>query len=159
MLALILGLSLLTWAASGVVQSTVREWFERDVQSRSHLVLIGARPALADAWYDSANLNKQLVTLTLDAHVMGVAACGADFSTRSITPGFPQEFSCLAVGPRIRESGSSATQPGEATPEWTTEATLPTGAFWSPRCPSPSMDRTSALPFWYTISVTSSAAR
>jgi len=56
MLALIVGLTLLTWAASGVVQSTVREWFERDVQSRSQLVLIGARPALADAWYDSANL-------------------------------------------------------------------------------------------------------
>jgi len=58
MLALIVGLSLLTWVASGVVQSTVREWFERDVQSRSQLVLTGARPALADAWYDSANLSK-----------------------------------------------------------------------------------------------------
>lgn len=127
MLALFVGLSLLTWAASGVVQSTVREWFERDVQSRSQLVLIGARPALADAWYDSANLNKQLVTLAQEAHVIGVAACSADFSTRSITPGFPQEFSCLAVGPRIRESSSSTVQAGKGTREWTTEATLPTG--------------------------------
>jgi trehalose 6-phosphate synthase len=127
MLALIVGLSLLTWAASGVVESTVREWFERDVQSRSQLVLIGARPALADAWYDSANLNKQLVTLAQEAHVIGVAACGADFSTRSITPGFPQEFSCLAVGPRIRESGSSAAQADRSMREWSTEATLPTG--------------------------------
>ena len=127
MLALIVGLSLLTWAVSGVVQSTVREWFERDVQSRSQLVLIGARPALADAWDDSANLNKQLVTLALDAHVIGVAACGADFSTRSITPGFPQEFSCLAVGPRIRQAGSSAAQENEGSREWSTEAILPTG--------------------------------
>jgi len=127
MLALIVGLSLLTWAVSGVVQSTVREWFERDVQSRSQLVLIGARPALADTWDDSANLNKQLVTLALDAHVIGVAACGADFSTRSITPGFPQEFSCLAVGPRIRQAGSSAAQENEGSREWSTEAILPTG--------------------------------
>ena len=35
MLALIVGLALLTWAASGVVESTVREWFGRDAQSRS----------------------------------------------------------------------------------------------------------------------------
>jgi trehalose 6-phosphate synthase len=126
-LALIVGLSLLTWAASGVVESTVREWFERDVQSRSQLVLIGARPALADSWYDSANLNKQLVALAQDAHVIGVAACGSDLSTRSITPGFPQEFSCLAVGPRIREAGSSAAQSNEGLREWSTEATLPTG--------------------------------
>src|SRR5580693_70029 len=127
MLALVVGLILLTWAASGVVQSTVREWFERDVQSRSQLVLVGARPALADSWYDSADLKKQLVTLAQDAHVIGVAACGTDFSTRSITPGFPQEFSCLAVGPRIRESDLSAAQADKAIREWSTEATLPTG--------------------------------
>ncbi len=127
MLALIVGLSLLTWAASGVVQSTVREWFERDVQSRSQLVLIGARPALADAWYDPAILNKQLSALAQDARVIGVAACGADFSTRSITPGFPQEFSCLAVGPRLREARSSASQANGGLQEWSTEATLPTG--------------------------------
>ena len=127
MLALIVGLSLLTWAASGVVQSTVREWFERDVQSRSQLVLIGARPALADAWDDPANLNKQLAALAQDARVIGVAACGVDFNTRSITPGFPQEFSCLAVGPRIREAGSSAAHPNDGLHEWSTEATLPTG--------------------------------
>jgi trehalose-6-phosphate synthase len=127
MLALFVGLSLLTWLASGVVESTVRQWFERDVQSRSQLVLIGARPALADAWYDPANLNKQLVTLAREAHVIGVAACGTDFSTRSITPGFPQEFSCLAVGPLIREASSSPGQSNKGLREWNTEATLPTG--------------------------------
>jgi len=127
MVALIVGLILLTWAAFGVVQSTVREWFERDVQSRSQLVLIGARPALAEDWYDPASLNKQLAALAQDARVIGVAACGADFSTRSITPGFPQDFSCLAVGPRIREAGSSPAQTKVGMREWSTEATLPTG--------------------------------
>jgi trehalose 6-phosphate synthase len=127
MLALIVGLSLLTWVASGVVGSTVRGWFERDVQSRSQLVLIGARPALADVWNDSANLNKQLVTLAQEAHVIGVAACGTDFSTRSITPGFPPEFSCLAVGPLIREASPPPGQSNKGLREWNTEATLPTG--------------------------------
>ncbi len=127
MVALIVGLILLTWAASGVVESTVREWFERDVQSRSQLVLVGARPALADAWYDPAILNKQLAALAQDPRVIGVAACGSDLSTRSITPGFPQEFSCLAVGPRIRKAGSSAAQTTDGLGEWSTEATLPTG--------------------------------
>ena len=36
-LALIVGLALLMWAASGVVQTTAREWFERDVSSRAQL--------------------------------------------------------------------------------------------------------------------------
>ena len=40
-LALILGLALLTWVASGVVQTTAREWFERDVNSRAKMVLVG----------------------------------------------------------------------------------------------------------------------
>jgi trehalose 6-phosphate synthase len=125
--AVILGLSLLTWATSGVVQTTVREWFGHDVQSRSQLVLVGARPALADAWNDPANLNKQLAALALDARVIGVAACGADFSTRSVTPGFPQEFNCLAVGARIREASLSAGHANQGLQKWSTEATLPTG--------------------------------
>ena len=50
-LALIMGLALLTWAASGVVQTTAREWFERDVNSRAQLVLVGASQSLANAWY------------------------------------------------------------------------------------------------------------
>jgi len=126
-LALIVGLFLLTWAASGVVQTTVREWFERDVQSRAHLVLIGARPALADAWFDPSNLNKQLLALARDERVIGVAACGSNFSTRSITPGYPQDFSCQAVGPRIRDAGISASNANPALQEWSTAATLPAG--------------------------------
>ena len=50
-LALLLGLALLVWAASGVVQTTAREWFERDVSSRAQLVLVGASQSLANSWY------------------------------------------------------------------------------------------------------------
>ena len=127
-LALIVGLALLTWAASGVVQTTAREWFERDVNSRAQLVLIGARQSLADAWYDPGNLQKQLVSLTHDERVMGAEACNTDLTTRSSTPGFPDEFGCLAVGRRVRNAYAGA---GNANPEfheWSTVATLPTGS-------------------------------
>lgn len=126
-LALIVGLALLTWAASGVVDTTAREWFERDAGSRAQLVLTGARQSLADTWFEPANLQKQLVALARDERVIGVAACNPDFSTRSVTPGFPEEFSCLAVGPRVR---FTETTPGNASQqfhEWSTVATLPTG--------------------------------
>src|ERR1035438_5698517 len=63
-LALLLGLALLTWAASSVVHTTARGWFERDVSSRARLVLVSARQSLADAWYgDPKDLQKQLIAL------------------------------------------------------------------------------------------------
>jgi trehalose 6-phosphate synthase len=126
-LALIVGLALLTWAASGVVDTTAREWFERDASSRAQLVLIGARQSLAEAWYDPANLQKQLAALARDERVIGAAACDPGFGTRSVTPGFPVEFNCLAVGPRVR---ATEVVPGSANQEfheWSTVATLPTG--------------------------------
>lgn len=126
-LVLIVGLALLTWAISGVVQTTVREWFERDVNSRAQLVLTGARQSLADAWYDPGNLNKQLVALARDERVMGASACSTDLSTRSSTPGFPQEFSCLAVGSRVRAAEPVTGKENGEFHQWSTVATLPTG--------------------------------
>src|SRR5688572_32788899 len=85
-LALIMGLALLTWAASGVVQTTAQEWFERDVSSRAQLVLVGATQSLANAWYwDPKDIQKQLVDLARDDRVMGLAACDADLNPRSST--------------------------------------------------------------------------
>src|SRR6476646_6020374 len=125
-LALLVGLALLVWAASGVVQTTAREWFERDVNSRGELALVGARPSLANSWYNAKDLQKQLADLTRDERVMGAAACDSDLNPRSSTPGFPLEFNCWAVGSRAR-----TTDPGDGNggrlQEWSTVATLPTG--------------------------------
>ncbi len=123
-LALIVGLALLMWAASGVVQTTASKWFERDVNSRAQLVLTGAKQSLADSWYDHAGIQKQLVALARDERVMAAAACGADLSLLSSTPGFPEEFSCSAVGSRVRAADDS---PDQHFQEWSTVATLPTG--------------------------------
>lgn len=124
-LALIVGLAVLTFAASGVVQSTVRQWSERDAEARAQLALTGARSALAAAWNDPAGLNKQLTALDADERVIGVAACSADYSARAITADFPHEFDCLEVGPRVH----AADVPGSryANAAWSTVAALPTG--------------------------------
>ncbi|MGD0941486.1 MAG: trehalose-6-phosphate synthase [Terracidiphilus sp.] len=136
-LALIVGLALLTWAASGVVQTTVREWFERDVSSRARLALTGAVQSLGDAWNDPANLNRQLMGLARDERVLGAAACGTDLSTRSRTPGFPDEFNCVAVGFRVRDTGLTAGKSNQDFHEWGTVATIPTGRVF-----------VSAMPIW-----------
>ena len=123
-LALLLGLALLTWAASGVVQTTVREWFERDVHSRSHLALVSARQSLAAAWYgDPKNLKNQLMDLAHDEHVMGAAVCDVGLISRASTPGFPEEFGCFVVGSRARASGEAV----RLLQEWSTVADLPSG--------------------------------
>jgi trehalose 6-phosphate synthase len=134
-LALIVGLAILTWVASGVVQTTVREWFERDVSSRSHLVLTGAKQSLADTWNNPEDLNKQLAALARDERVMGAAACGADLSARSSTPGFPQEFNCLAVGARVDADNAITGKSPEESSEWSTMATLPTGRVYVSEMP------------------------
>ena len=124
-LTLIVGLALLTWAVSGVVQTTAREWFERDVTSRAQLVMTSARQSIADAWYAPTDLQRQLAAIARDERVLGVAACSADLTTRSSTPGFPEEFSCSAVGSRVRAvdtAGSALTFR-----DWSTTAALPTG--------------------------------
>jgi trehalose 6-phosphate synthase len=125
-LGLIAGLALLMWAASGVVQTTAREWFERDLNSRAELVLTGARQSLADVWNDPENLDKQLAALARDERVLSAAVCGVDLQPRASTPGFPEEFGCSAVGARVRVS--DPTGDGEQQfHQWSTVAVLPTG--------------------------------
>ena len=126
-LALIVGLALLMWAASGVVQTTASKWFERDINSRAQLVLTGARQSLAAAWYDPAGLQKQLAALAHDERVMAVAACGLDLNPLFSTSGFPDEFNCSAVGSRVRAADPHGDNPEEPFHEWSTVAALPTG--------------------------------
>ena len=123
-LALIVGLAVLTFAASGVVESTVRQWSERDMQARALLVLTGARPALADAWYDPPALTRQLNALDSDQRVIGAAACGEDNSTHAITADFPPAFGCMDVGPRVRDLEGEITRKPR---DWSIVASLPTG--------------------------------
>src|SRR6266568_1551730 len=62
-LALLVGLGLLGWAASDVVQSTARGWFERDVNSRARLALVSAEQSLVHAWDNPEELRTLLTDL------------------------------------------------------------------------------------------------
>ena len=126
-LLLIVGLALLTWAASGVVETTAREWFERDVTARAQLVLTSAGQSLANAWNNPQELERQLSAIARDERIIAAAACNIDLSTRSHTPGFPQEFNCLEVGPRVRSAELQAGRTEGPFRDWNTVATLPTG--------------------------------
>jgi len=126
-LGLLAGLALLTWVASGVVETTAREWFERDVSSRAHLFLTAANRSLAQAWNNPQELHSDLVTIARDERVMAAAACGLDLSTRAETPAFPAEFDCVEVGPRMLINAPSRTTEQPTFREWSTIATLPTG--------------------------------
>ncbi len=135
-LALIVGLALLTWVASGIVDTTARRWFERDVNARSHLVLIGARQGLINAWFgDPKDLQKQLSDLARDERVMGVSVCNADLSLRARTEGFPDEFNCSIVGSRARAATGT-----DKLEEWSTVATLPTGRVYVSEMPLDSQE-------------------
>jgi trehalose 6-phosphate synthase len=126
-LILLLGLALLTWAASGVVQTTAREWFERDVSLHAQQTLAGERQSLANAWHgDSKDLQKQLIALVRDERVMGAAVCDAAFNPRASTPGFPEDLNCWTVGARERAAHPSGGHAGSLR-EWSMVATLPTG--------------------------------
>ena len=46
---------------------------------------------------------------------------------RSSTTGFPQEFGCLEVGPRVSAAYPAKGQPEEPFHDWSTVATVPTG--------------------------------
>ncbi len=126
-LGLLAGLALLTWVASGVVETTAREWFERDVSSRAHLFLTAANRSLAQAWNNPQELHSDLMTIARDERVMAAAACGMDLSTRAETAAFPAEFNCVEVGARMVIAAPSGGEEQPSYREWSTIATLPTG--------------------------------
>ena len=110
MLALVLGLGLLTWGASVLVHRTTRAWFERDVSLRARLATATASETLRSRWSPEkrVELRAALVELTEDERIMGAAACAPDLSLLSATPAFPPAFMCDRLAPRLR---------GASTPE------------------------------------------
>ncbi|OGI55781.1 MAG: trehalose-6-phosphate synthase, partial [Candidatus Muproteobacteria bacterium RIFCSPHIGHO2_12_FULL_60_33] len=128
-LALVAGLALLTWVASGLVQRTTRDWFERDVRLRAEAVVNGARQALLSHWRkaESRDLRNLLVEITRDERIMAAAACGADLSVLASTSNFPREFSCRTIADHVRTAPDS---PGSAWSAWHSVSSLPGGGIY-----------------------------
>ncbi len=124
--ALILGLALVTWAASIAVRETTRAWFEKDVNLRAQLVVNGARQGLIANWSKEqrAGLRDLLSEITHDERIMAAAACSADFTLLTRTRDFPEQFNCRELGGHVRA-------PNERTPagwvSWQSVESLPGG--------------------------------
>ena len=125
-LGLVLGLALVTWGASVIVQRTTRNWFEKDISLRAQLAVNGARRALISHWHNAQrrNLEELLSEITHDERILAAAACGRDLSPLASTADFPTEFGCRTVGSRVRPSADSPATPWET---WKTVSSLPGG--------------------------------
>src|SRR5262245_2923702 len=101
---LLLGLALLTWGVSWVVERTTHGWFQKDIELRSQLVMSGARQALVSATSagDRVALGKLLEEITRDERIIGAAVFDKNASllvkTReypsSLGSGDPSAYAC-----------------------------------------------------------------
>jgi trehalose 6-phosphate synthase len=123
---LVLGLALITWVGSLIMERTTRGWFERDITLRANLAANGARQPLLAHWHsdDKAELQRLLGDLTRDERIMAAAACRSDLSLLASTAEFPPGLSC-------RVGGSHVLTGGDPTPlnfrAWKEVLTLPGG--------------------------------
>jgi trehalose 6-phosphate synthase len=99
LLPLMLFLGVLAWAASGLINSTSRRWFDRDVTLRAQLAVTGAREALATHWRSSnpAGIARVLSEIALDERVMATAACTLFGDRIAATQGYPARLGCAVV--------------------------------------------------------------
>ncbi|MHB8877678.1 MAG: trehalose-6-phosphate synthase, partial [Myxococcaceae bacterium] len=121
---LVVGLALLTWGASVLVNRTTRGWFEHDLGLRSQLAVSGARRTLLARWApeERERLGQELTELTRDERILAAAACGADGALRAATSAFPNGFSCKEIAARL------GAEPGELPWVGWEERTAATGA-------------------------------
>jgi trehalose 6-phosphate synthase len=125
-LALVVGLGLVTWVASVLVERTTRQWFDKDVSLRAQLVINGARQALIARWdrAQSSELRALLEEITHDERIMAAAACTADLNLLTRTSEFPDQFSCRDIGSHVRPTEGA---PSSAWTFWKSVASYPGG--------------------------------
>ena len=110
LVALILGLALLTGVASVGVHRMTRRWFENDVALRAQLAVSGARQALLANLRarDRRALTSLMEDMAHDDWVLGVAFCGSDFAQLAQSQGYPRTLSCAEVGSHVRAADGPA---------------------------------------------------
>jgi trehalose 6-phosphate synthase len=121
---LIIGLALLTWNASRVVNGVARRWLERDMVLRARLAINGARQGIITDWHseDGQKVQSLLEELSHDERIIGAAACGADGQLLTSTADFPGELSCEDIRPHITRTQGLTTWS-----DWAQTTTLPRG--------------------------------
>lgn len=155
-LALVLGLALVTWVASVLVHRTTRDWFEKDVSLRAQLAVSGARQALISHWHkeERADLQNLLGEITHDERIMAAAACASDLTLLTRTKDFPEQLACRELGPHVRPSTEA---PASSWSPWTNVEALPGGEVHVSAIPV--IDRDAALGFVVLVHDLSYVAR
>ncbi|HTM45637.1 MAG TPA: trehalose-6-phosphate synthase [Polyangiaceae bacterium] len=118
LLALLLGLALLTAVAHFTLRRTVGEWFQRDLALRSQLAVDAARQSLQLGWGTSqARLKGALTDITRNERNLGTAACSATGQLLAATDAYPMEFSCRSVLDRMQQEGRGDAVSWSMTPD------------------------------------------
>jgi trehalose 6-phosphate synthase len=104
LVALVLGLALLTAGASVGVHRMTRRWFENDVALRAQLAVSGARQALLGNLRagDTAALASLMEDMARDDWVLGVAFCDRDLSRKARSQSYPGTLACAELAPHVR---------------------------------------------------------
>ena len=126
-LALVLGLALVTWAASVVVQRSMIDWFKKDLALRAQLAVSSARIALLSELKneDPKGLRPLLSELAHDERIMAVALCSPELRLLSRTKDFPNELDCDALGTLVQTRDAELEEPWRS---WTSVEPLPGGS-------------------------------
>jgi len=116
LIALVLGLALVTWAASVLVQKSMIAWFERDLSLRARLAVSSSRLALLSELEreEPGKLRALLAELVHDERIMAVALCAADLRPLARTKDFPRELDCGALLPRLQAASRAGADPSGA---------------------------------------------
>jgi trehalose 6-phosphate synthase len=126
-LALVLGLALVTWAASVIVQRSMVDWFKKDLALRAQLAVSSSRFAILSELEheEPGKLRSVLSELVHDERIMAVALCSPDLELVSRTKEYPKELDCKEFGAHIQTAGD----PTRETPgSWTSVEPLPGGS-------------------------------
>ena len=102
-------LALVAWAATSLLETTARSWFERDIATRARLAVSVARDALVShiGAGDRLRVAAVLDEIARNEHVVAAAACGTAGGTLARTRGLPAPLACDAL---------SRTSPGAGAP-------------------------------------------
>ncbi|HEX2880535.1 MAG TPA: trehalose-6-phosphate synthase, partial [Polyangiaceae bacterium] len=118
LLALLVGLALLTAAAHWALRRTVGEWVQRDLALRSELAVAAARQSLEMGWgTDRSRLKSTLADITRSERNLGAAACSSIGELLAVTDAYPREFSCRSVLERMRQEGRGDAASWSMTPD------------------------------------------
>jgi trehalose 6-phosphate synthase len=101
-------LALVAWAATSLLETTARSWFERDIAMRARLAVSVARGALVShiGRGDRSRLAAVLDEIARNEHVVAAAACGTAGGTLARTRGLPAPLACDALSRAAPSAGA-----------------------------------------------------